>query len=481
MEKHKPVFFIIYLLTFLFIVIFIIKINGKFVFSTQIKFVSIDNFLNKKKDTTSNQQNTILTKRIEAKSDSIILPIYESKSETELNIYIDSLIKISKLDLNESNIKESPFLYNYQINGKYPLDSFFEKISNADSSSKLFRIAHYGDSQIEGDRMTFELRKLFRSKFLCEGVGYVPMQDITDPVSYVRKSNGSWTRYTVFTNKIKGYSYGQGGSVYRYAPSLKSSISLNILSSYKKAYLYYGFGSDSCFLDVYSSKRNLLASHKINQKSKFNAIDLNLSSNETNLDFVFRGPSPAVYGVSFDGQKGMQFDNYGLRGQAGDGLMLIPKSDLIDMYNKTNTSMAIVQFGGNVVQGIKSEKSLNFYGNIYKNLYLHFKSALSNGSVLIIGINDVSRSVNGVYESYPNIGEMRNIQRKSAVENGMAFFDIYQLMGGENSVKIWNEKGLASRDGHYSDKGRDIVCKEIYKALMYEYKKYLTRKNKVHE
>ena len=481
MKKHKPIFFIVYLLSFFFIIIFILKINGKFIFNTQIKFVSIDNFLKKEKDTTSNQQKTILGKHIEVKSDSIKLSFYETKSESELNIYIDSLINISKLDLNESDFKQSPFLYNFQLNGKYPLDAFFETLSNSDSGNKLFRIAHYGDSQIEGDRMTFELRKLFQSKFLCEGVGYVPMQDITDPVSYIRKTDESWIRYTVFTNKIKGASYGQGGSVYRYAPSLKSSVSLNILSSYKKAYLYYGYGSDSCILDVYSSKHKLLASHHINQKTKFNVVDLNLSSNATNLEFVFKGPSPSVYGVSFDGQKGIQFDNYGLRGQAGDGLMLIPQSDLIDMYNKTNTSMAIVQFGGNVVQGIKSEKSLNFFGNIYKNLYLHFKSALSNGSVLIIGINDVSRSVNGVYESYPNIGEMRNLQRKSAVENGMAFFDIYQLMGGENSVKIWNEKGLASRDGHYSDKGRDIVCKEIYKALIYEYKKYLTRKNKVHE
>lgn len=481
MEKHKPIFFIIFLLSFFFIIIFILKINGKFVFNTQIKFVSIDNFFKKEKDTTSNQQKKIEVKRIEVQSDSIKLPIYEPKSESELNVYIDSLINISKLDLSESDFKQSPFLYNFQINGKYPLDSFFEKLSKSDSSNKLFRIAHYGDSQIEGDRMTFDLRKLFQSKFLCEGVGYVPMRDITDPVSYIRKSDESWIRYTVFTNKIKGFSYGQGGSVYRYAPSLKSSLSLNILSSYKKAYLYYGYGSDSCIVDVYSSKRKLLASHKINQKSKFNAVDLNLSSNESNLEFVFRGPSPAVYGVSFDGQKGIQFDNYGLRGQAGDGLMLIPQSELIDIYNKTNTNMAIVQFGGNVVQGLKNEKSLNFYGNIYKNLYLHFKSALSNGSVLIIGINDVSRSVNGVYESYPNIGEMRNLQRKSAVENGMAFFDIYQLMGGESSVKIWNEKGLASRDGHFSDKGRAIVCKEIYKALMFEYKKYLTRKNKVHE
>jgi hypothetical protein len=262
---------------------------------------------------------------------------------------------------------------------------------------------------------------------------------------------------------------------------LKSSVSLKILSPYKKAYLYYGYGSDSTFLDVFSTNQKLLASLQLNEKKAFNVIDLKLTYNDPNLNFIFRGPSPSVYGVSFDGNKGIQIDNYGLRGQAGDGLMLIPKPHLNEMYNKTNTGMAILQFGGNVVQGIKHEKTLNFYSDIYEKLYKHFKEVLTNGSVLIIGINDVSRSVNGIYESYPNISKMRYNQRKSAIENGMAFFDIYQLMGGENSVKIWYEKGLASRDGHYSEKGRNIVCKEIYKALIFEYNEFLKRKKRTNE
>ena len=159
--------------------------------------------------------------------------------------------------------------------------------------------------------------------------------------------------------------------------------------------------------------------------------------------------------------------------------MSIPVNQLTQMKRETNTYLDILQFGGNVVPGLKTEKMLSIYGDIYKKLYLHFKAAMNNGSLLIIGVNDVSRSVNGIYQSYPNISELRYLQRKAAIENGFAFFDIYELMGGENSIKTWHEKGLAARDGHFSDKGRQIVSKELYKAIMAEYNSYLARKKPI--
>lgn len=476
MLKNKPAQFIFCLLSFLFLVVFIIKIDGALLFKKyQVKFVSSNLFLKKNRPNAVDKEKKKLADSV-AKIDTTKICLYQEKTEDQLSNYVDSLILVTSQEINESTIKESPFLFNYPVNGVYPLDAFFESLANSDTSTGLYRIAHYGDSQVEGDRMTAELRKLFKTKFPCEGVGYVPMKDITDPVSYYRQTDASWNRYTVFTNKIKGFAYGQGGSVYRYSPATKAGINLNILTTYKKSYLYYGYGSDSSFVDVYSSGNRLLASHHLDKKTVFNRIDLTLSSNETNLHFVFRGPSPSVYGVSFDGSKGIQFDNYGIRGQSGDDLMMIPQSQLIEMFTKTNTGMAIVQFGGNVVQGLKSESSINFYGEMYRKLYLHIQSALKKGSLLIIGINDVSRSINGTYESYPNIGALRYLQRKAAIDNGMAFFDIYQLMGGENSIKVWNQKGLASKDGHFGDKGRNIVCKELYKALIFEFKKYLQRK-----
>ena len=473
MKKYSGVLFIFCLLLFLFILVFIYKIDGKYIFDYKINFLSLDDFILKK------EQPKVIEVKITPvfKNDTVHFSFYNTKSDDALDSYVDSLVAYSKLEIKESDYKASPFLINHPINGVYPLDAFFDQLSSLDSIHFLSRVAHYGDSQIEGDRMTNTFRKLFQGKFRGDGVGYLPIADITAPVTYSRSSSSAWTRHSIFKNKLKGYAYGIGGSTFRYSPFQEASVSLKLKSAYQKVFLLYGLGNDSSTVEVYNAVNTLVASSKLNSKSVFNFVELNLSSNESNLKFIFKGPSPCIYGICIDPVSGIQFDNYGIRGQSGNGLMLISKEQLGQMFEQTNTHMAILQFGGNIVAGLQSEKSIQYYAEAYKKLYLHFKNSLANGSIFIFGVNDVSRSVNGEYRSYPNITELRYLQRKIAVENGMAFFDIYQLMGGENSIKVWARKGLAARDGHYSEKGREIVCREIYKALIFEYNKYLKRKS----
>ena len=480
MKQKQGLLFTIALLFFLIFAAFLFKINGKSIFGYQIKFVSSNDFKKTSLKTDDSLVDNADNPDKNDKNTNFVWPAkcieFPLKSDIEIQNYVDGLIAGAKDSLNETAFKESPFLVNAPINGKYPLDAFFENLNNIPVTHKLLRVGHYGDSQIEGDRMTNIFRKLFQSRFGGNGVGYLPMDDVTSPVSYTRRSDANWTRYTVFKNKLSGFAYGPGGSSYRYAPATSATISLNLLSSYQKATILYGFGSDDSYLEVYTSGNQLLGKLALNQKSVFNKVQLPLSSNEMSLRLVFTGNSPCIYGLTFDPLSGIQFDNFGLRGQAGDGLLTIPKNQLVNMIDQTDTKMAVLQFGGNVVPGLRTEKMLNIYGDIYKKLYLYFKESVKSGSILIIGVNDVSRSVSGVYRSYPNISELRYIQRKIAVENGLAFFDVYQFMGGENSIKTWNEKSLSSRDGHYSDKGRDIVCKELYKALIFEYNEFLKRK-----
>ena len=166
----------------------------------------------------------------------------------------------------------------------------------------------------------------------------------------------------------------------------------------------------------------------------------------------------------------MQLDNYGLRGHGGEGILNISSSFLNVQFVKLNNQLAILQFGGNVTPYVKNESSLNGVKQSYNRLYAHFRKAMPSGSVLAIGVNDVARSVGGTYVSYPMVGRIRDVQKEVALQNGCAFFDLYKLMGGENSVLSWHKKGWASRDGHFSDRGREIVVNELFLAIMSEYK-----------
>lgn len=400
--------------------------------------------------------------------------------------------------LDESVFKTSDFFVNPTLNdGSTALDNFFRALQQCDSS--LIRVGHYGDSQIEGDRITSLLRIMFQDKFGGNGVGYVPMEDVTSPISYARTASPNWVRHTVFQNKSRTGLYCPGGTVFRYRFSIPEStrdsvtdggdtikikvpassysnatLFLKLFRGYSTAKLWYGKAMEPANLKVYNSTNgDLLADVTLDSPDPFNVLRLPLSANPVSLRFVFTGPSPEIYGLTFDPPVGVQFDNYGLRGHSGDGLMLISNEFLKANFIKINNKLVILQFGGNVTPYVKNEASLNNIKNIYDKLYQHFKAALPDASVLVIGVNDVARSVGGTYASYPMVGRIRDVQKEVAQKNGCAFFDLLELMGGENSVMAWYRKGWASRDGHYSDKGREIVVNEIFLAIMGEYNKYL--------
>lgn len=401
--------------------------------------------------------------------------------------------------LDESLFEESPYFSNPDINGGKALDAFFASLHKSDTAA--FRVGHYGDSQIEGDRLTNLLRILFQTRFGGNGHGYVPMDDITSSVGYSRISSPNWVRYTVFHNRLASGAYSPGGTAFKYRFSMpatskdsvtpdgdtvkikipaasysEASVILKLTRPYNQARLWYGNAKEPAHLKVLDSKsKSILCELDLNSTEPFNFVNLPLSSTSSSLRFVFTGPSPDIFGLSFDPAHGVQFDNYGLRGHSGDGYLNISNASLASMFKKINNKLVILQFGGNVTPYVKDEKTLKLMADMYDRIYRHFKTALPNASVMVIGVNDVAHAVGGNYVSYPMIGKLRDAQKEAALKNGCAFFDLYQLMGGENSVLVWNKKNLASRDGHFSDRGREIVANEIFSAIIAEYNKFLVR------
>lgn len=440
-------------------------------------------------------KNEILRFKVQESSQNVdsIIAALESRA---YGINENNIKRMSILD--ESIFSSSLFLENPETgNGETALSNFFKALQKTDSS--LIRIGHYGDSQIEGDRITSIIRIMFQDKFGGNGVGYVPIDDITDPVSYTRSCSPNWTRYTVFHNKSSKGLYNNGGCVFRYRfvvpESTRDSIAdngdtikikvpaasysnatlfLKLFRGYSNMSIWYGNGTESSNLKVYNSRNNeLLADVSLDSEDSFNVLKIPLTQNATTIKCVFTGPSPEIYGFSFDPLKGVQLDNYGLRGHGGEGILNISSSFLNVQFVKLNNQLAILQFGGNVTPYVKNESSLNGVKQSYNRLYAHFRKAMPSGSVLAIGVNDVARSVGGTYVSYPMVGRIRDVQKEVALQNGCAFFDLYKLMGGENSVLSWHKKGWASRDGHFSDRGREIVVNELFLAIMSEYNKFL--------
>jgi hypothetical protein len=442
---------------------------------------------------------------------------YKDNSETAdslINAYLDSTDADNK-NLHRRSLTgvgpkmKNNFLVNPETEGNYALDNFFKALLK-EKDAAVVRVAHYGDSQLEGDRITCYVRSNFQNKFGGSGVGFVPFEDIANNVNLVRMSSPNWIRYTVFHNRYGCGYYGLSGNVYKFSKYavMKSkddtlsnadkdttaaklntqkiysnatvSVTLHPYISYSHAYLMYGRSNADCSMNVYNiSSGDKILSETLEPTEGFEMHKLNFPSSVKAFKLEFSGNvSPEFYGLLVDGSSGIQVDNYAIRGHSGDGLLLINPEFLAMQLKKLNVKFVIFQYGNNVVPSVKSDKGCQQIGDMYYSLFERFKNAAPGISILVVGAGDMSTMIDGTYESYPFIPKIRDAQKNAALKAGCAFWDLFEVMGGANSVTTWTNKGLASHDGHFTTKGQKIIGKELFNALMVEYNQYQFRQRK---
>jgi len=402
-------------------------------------------------------------------------------------------------------------------NGEGGLRAFFSALLQS-SKSQVVRISHFGDSQIEGDRLTSDLRSEFQRTFGGTGLGYIPLGDPASHISMNYFASKNITKYNVFNHSVPtGGNYGLSGAAFMVRSSYSYSFDDTLRSEantptdtlpsqetiQKKTITeYFTEGKVRITIppSVEYSKLSLLVQNPVKPVSfsiydfekKKSVINTTLSSavkNEKQGRFVSSIPIPTksrslqlvfdvnesqlYYGLLLEGEKGVQVDNYALRGHSGGGLMKLNEKVIFELNNYLNPSLIIFQFGANTVPFNRSDAQIAYLEQQYLELFMKFKSMFPNTSFLVVGVGDMAKKSEGTFSSYPQIPRIRDAQKRAALKAGFAFWDLYEAMGGKNAIISWSQKGLASNDGHLSLKGSRVIAREIFNALMKEYGIYL--------
>lgn len=363
----------------------------------------------------------------------------------------------------------------------------------------LIRVVHYGDSQIEGDRITGYLRQRFQERFGGGGVGYIPavkVENVSLPVEL--ESVGTWTRYTIYGKRdtsIHHKKYGLAGSFARFSPAEIDSAhsqnpyeaTLNIShnsSSYQNCFnfdrlkLLYNNASKPIIAELSADDAatdfKILSAGEDLQTAEWT---IPLNSKKIKLDLTSE-LSPDILGVFMDKSTGIAFDNIPLRGSSGTDFTKMDFNQLSSIYKDQNVGLIIYQFGVNVVPGEKDDYT--FYENWVYSQLVFLKRLAPGVCVIVIGVSDMSKKVGENYVSWPNVVKVRDAQKKAALRAGCAFWDMYEAMGGENSMPSWvtADPPLAGPDyTHFNPNGARIIARLLYKAMMYDYESYARKHN----
>lgn len=374
------------------------------------------------------------------------------------------------------------------------LSVFFNYIDQAAKRKEKVGLIHFGDSQIEGDRMTNFIRQRLQEQFGGFGPGVIPATNVYNTNSFLQDYSDNFVRYTSFGREgLKSDKYGGIGSVSRFTEELKPSVSaLEKMSEttgwievepslkgyprvriFNNITLHYTDCIAPVKLTVYQNDKVIHDDYLI-ADSSYHAQKFGFDETPGKLKFQFTGKvSPNICGFSLEGDYGVQVTNVGMRGSSGMYFWKQDYQDMKAMYEEMNTKLVILQFGGNQVPYFKDSSDVDHYARNFKSQVNYVRKIIPDAVVVAIGPSDMSDLVNGIRVTYKFIPYCIEQMKKVTVESGGVFWDLYSAMGGHNSMPAWVEKNLAAQDYiHFSNAGAKIASQMFYEAFIAEFVKW---------
>ena len=385
----------------------------------------------------------------------------------------------------------------YPNNDPSILFSFFKKLENA--KFKKVRIMHYGDSQIECDRISGRLRQRLQKKFGGKGAGIFPIIAATKKSSLNNIPSKNWIRKTGFGSYIdKEIKHKKYGALFSYCTMNRDSLfkdtnfiyngeitikrptkSYQLCRSFNTLKIFYSNSESTILRLLINDSIFLTDTLKKSDEIKVKQLYFSKGPREFKLQFS-SNISPKIYGISLEGKKGVVVDNIPLRGASGTEFSKVDLASLRQMQKLISADLFILEFGGNTIPYIKSKERAIKYGNYFKKQILKLKKINPKAMFLIIGPADMAKKQKTEFITYPILEDVISALKTAAFETNSCFWDMYLNMGGENSIQKWvSEKpALAARDYiHFTHTGAKKIADFFIEDFMKAYDNYLDQKN----
>ena len=369
------------------------------------------------------------------------------------------------------------------VSGIRPLNNFGSFLDSLRNPQGQVRILFYGDSQIEGDRITFHLRKLLREGRGGTGPGlFLPVIPVMYTKSIWLRSSPNWKRYNYLSYRNGEISHNKLGpfmTICRYLPEgevaprpekafvrIKPSIYADsAVADYDILRIIYANTEGMVLFKITADEHRLLEG---SLKNEDGLQEISCSLNRAkDILIEFEGRiSPDIYGISIESSTGIIIDNIPRRGSAGLEFTLVDSNNLAEAYRMLSPDLIILHYGLNIVKNVRRDYSYYRQG-VFRQISLLHKVAPST-PVMVIGITDMATNEGDSISSYANIPAIIEAQKAASLEAGAAFWDPYNAMGGRSSIVEWveNNPPLAQDDYvHLTYQGADTLSQMLAEAM----------------
>ena len=468
MKPIKTFFFILSIMLILGVVWYFFPADGVMAGNFQMRFPSFAESQNEEPE--------------EVDVDAVLDKVSQSFEMTCSETMYDSL------SFFRDYLKENPNRIYLPADDDTYFDTLFDLFEQAKSEGRTYRVMHYGDSQIEMDRISSVLRQKLQELFGGSGPNMIPAIQPVATISVSQRSN-SLNRYTVYGDSTtRRAPHNRYGVMSQFSQVIgEGSVSFS-QTSHSQAFGKVKEITSVSVLLGHNSKGFSATLHCDTLK----AMSKTLAANDSVSLITWTLPVPVkrgtihfhgnaeIYAVLLDGESGVAVDNVALRGCSGAIFTRINAQTLKQSFDLLGTKLIILQFGGNRMPGISSSKSISPYMAELEKQIEYMKEVAPEATLLFIGPADMGRSYNGKMGTWRGLPELNDSLRAMALRNRVAYWDMFNVMGGEGSMAQWvkHRPPLAGPDYiHFTFTGAQAIGDDLAKSFTIYYDFYKLRQH----
>ena len=350
------------------------------------------------------------------------------------------------------------------------LIAFFEELYQASQHPAPVHVMQFGDSHTASDDWVNSMRQLAQAKFGDGGPGFVyPGYPFRGYRRFDAHGSNSSSWHTDGTTASPGDGrVGLGISIETSRPG--QTVTLEATGARTSLYYLQETGGGTMNLSVDGVDSNQVVA------SGDSSVGIwRHDAGAGPVHYMLRTASSdpvRVLGWAVDNPSGITWETMGINGaQAG----IINGWDdplFSSMMASRAPALVLLVYGTN--EALSPHFSPDEYREAFRNVIRKVRRATPVASILVVGPPDCHLRRRRSLSPFPWLDQVIDIQRRVAMEQGCAFWDWRQRMGGVGSKQQWVLSGYAQGDYvHFTSAGYELIGRALFSDLMLQYETFL--------
>lgn len=349
-------------------------------------------------------------------------------------------------------------------------DRLYEKLL---WNKEQVRVAFMGDSFVEGDILTADLRELLQDTFHGGGVGFAPVASpFTGFRQTIKTTSKGWTPYNIMQRKSAPAPYADDFFVSGWVAKASAGASTRWDMTTKRRHLEEVERARLLFIcrqraeiglklndgeeRVFFFEGDEVVRQIVVEQEQIRSLEMTILSGAETFTGI---------GAEFDSKKGVAVDNFSIRSNNGQAMFWSNASVNSQINTMRPYDLVILQYGLNIMQAERHNYSL--YGEQVEKMISYVESCFPGAAVLVMGVSDRSQKGEDGIKPMESAKSLTQSQREAAEHKGVAFWDTYAAMQRMGGMTEFVTNGWAGKDyTHINYAGGARIARELYYAIL---------------